>query len=205
MSKNIEILLVDDHALVRDGIEAILRLESDFHPIHHAASCAEARAAVARTSPDVILLDRRMPDGDGFDLIADLRRSAPASRIIMMTASATASEVDRGRGLGSAGHLSKSVRRATLVGAIRRVVAGGTHFEPTLRSHTGSRPVILSPRELDVLENIRRGLTNQEIAIALGIGEYTVKAHVKSVFAKLGAANRSEAVTLGFEFGLLTL
>jgi len=204
MSGNIHILLVDDHSLVRDGIEAILQLESDFNPIHHAASCAEALAAIARDAPDLILLDRRMTDGDGFDLLATLRELVPATRIIMMTASATPSEVERGRRLGASGHLSKSVRRATLIGAIRHVIAGGTHFEHTPHATTG-QAVPLSPRELDVLENIRRGLTNHEIAVALGIGEYTVKAHVKSVFSKLGAANRSEAVNLGFELGLLNL
>lgn len=204
MPENIHILLVDDHALVRDGIEAILQLESDFNPIHHAASCAEALSAVARSAPDLILLDRRMTDGDGFDLLASLRQLVPATRIIMMTASATPSEVERGRKLGASGHLSKSVRRSNLIGAIRRVIAGGTHFEQT-QSKSGSAQIPITPRELDVLENIRRGLTNHEIAVALGIGEYTVKAHVKSVFTKLGAANRSEAVNLGFELGLLNL
>lgn len=205
MAKNIHILLVDDHALVRDGIEAILQLESDFHPIHHASSCAEAYSSVSLSVPDVILLDRRMTDGDGFDLLVELRKLAPSAQIIMMTASATPSEVERGRTLGAAGHLSKSVRRATLIGAIRKVISGGAHFEPKPRSGLAGPPLVLSPRELDVLENIRRGLSNQEIAVALGIGEYTVKAHVKSVFGKLGAANRSEAVNLGFESGLLNL
>lgn len=201
--KSICILLVDDHALVRDGVEAILQLEHDFHPIVHAASCAEALAAVRAAVPDIILLDRRMPEGDGFDLLNELRQITPRIRVIMMTASATPGEVARARSLGAAGHLPKSVRRATLVGAIRTVIAGGTCFE-TQALPVSATPA-LSPRELEVLENLRRGLSNQDIAQVLGIGEYTVKAHMKGIFAKLGAANRSEAVTRGFEVGLLSL
>ena len=205
MENSIHILLVDDHALVRDGIEALLQLESDFHPIRHASSCAEACSAIVLAMPNIILLDRRMTDGDGFDLLIELRKLAPSAKVIMMTASATPSEVERGRSLGAAGHLSKSVRRAALIGAIRKVISGGTHFEPKPQPNSVGSAIVISPRELDVLENIRRGLSNQEIAIVLGIGEYTVKAHIKSVFGKLGAANRSEAVTLGFESGLLNL
>ena len=203
MKSGIRILLVDDHSLVRDGVEAILQLEPDFHHIAHAASCREALDAVQAAAPDIILLDRRMPEGDGLDLLAELRQIAPQTRVIMMTASATPSEMARARSLGAAGHLPKSVRRAMLVGAIRTVIAGGTCFE-TQATPVSAAPA-LSPRELEVLENLRRGLSNQEISQVLGIGEYTVKAHMKGIFAKLGAANRSEAVTLGFESGILSL
>ena len=203
MTSGICILLVDDHSLVRDGVEAILQLEPDFHQILHAASCAEALAVVRAEVPDIVLLDRRMPEGDGLDLLIELRQIAPQARVIMMTASATPSEVARARSLGAAGHLPKSVRRATLVGAIRVVIAGGTCFEA--QAGPVSAAPALSPRELEVLENLRRGLSNQDISRVLGIGEYTVKAHMKGIFAKLGAANRSEAVTLGFELGILCL
>lgn len=204
MKTGIRILLVDDHSLVRDGVEAILQLEKDFHHITHAASCAEALTAVRTAAPDIILLDRRMPEGDGFDLLAELQKIAPRTRVIMMTASATPREVAHARSLGAAGHLPKSVRRATLIGAIRTVLAGGTCFESQAPSPGTAGPA-LSPRELEVLENLRRGLSNHDISRILGISEYTVKAHVKVIFVKLDAASRSEAVARGFELGLLSL
>lgn len=204
MSTSPLILLVDDHALVRDGVEAILHLEPDFQSVVHAASCTEALAAVRRTPPDIILLDRRMPDGDGFDLLMELRKIVPGARIIMMTASATAREVAHACKLGASGHLPKSVRRSTLIAGIRAVLAGGTCFEAQALPTPGTTTA-LTPRELDVLENVRRGLSNQDIAQTLSISEYTVKAHMKSIFTKLGAANRSEAVTRGFEHGILNV
>jgi DNA-binding NarL/FixJ family response regulator len=203
-SSGIHILLVDDHALVRDGVEAILQLEPDFTIISHASSAAEALAAVRREAPDIVLLDRRMPEADGFDLLAELGKLVPQSRVIMMTASATPREVAYARSLGAAGHLPKNVRRAALIGAIRTVLAGGQSFESQAVPKGAGVPA-LTPRELDVLENLRRGLSNQDISQILGISEYTVKAHVKVIFSKLGAASRSEVVSRGFELGLLNL
>ena len=203
MNPGIRILIVDDHSLVRDGMEAILRLESDFQHITHASSCAEALTAVRADEPDLVLLDRRMPEGDGFDLLGELRQIAPRTRVIMMTSSTTPIEVARSRSLGAAGHLSKNIRHATLLRAIRSVLGGGTCFEAetTLLPATHT----LSPRQCEVLEHLSRGLSNLEIGQILSIGEYTVKDHVKGIFAKLGAANRSEAVTIGFKRGILSL
>ena len=203
MKPAIRILIVDDHSLVRDGMEAILRLESDFQDIAHASSCAEALTAVRADEPDLVLLDRRMPEGDGFDLLGELRHIAPQTRVIMMTSSTTPSEVARSRALGAAGHLSKNIRHATLLRAIRAVLGGGTCFEAetTLLPATHT----LSPRQCEVLEHLSRGLSNLEIGQILSIGENTVKDHIKAIFAKLGAANRSEAVTIGFKCGILGL
>ena len=185
MKLGTRILLVDDHALVRDGVEAILQLEKDFVHIVHAASCAEALAAVRAHPPDVVLLDRRMPESDGFDLLEEFQKIHPHLRVIMMTASATPREVEYARRLGAVGHLPKSVRRAALIGAIRLVLAGGTCFQSQPPA-SGSPLPTLTPRELEVFENLRRGLSNHDIARCLGIGEYTVKAHVKVILHKVG-------------------
>lgn len=205
MKTGIHILLVDDHSLVRDGVEAILQLEKDIRQIDHAASAREALAVIQAQPPDIVLLDRRMPDGDGLDLLAELRRLIPRTQVIMMTAAATFQDVETARTLGAAGHLPKTVRRAALISAIRTVLAGGTCFDQSaLPTKPGSGPK-LSPRELEVLENLRRGLSNQDISQVLGISEYTVKSHMKVIFTKLGASGRAEAVTRGFELGLLSL
>lgn len=204
LASGISILLVDDHSLVRDGVEAILELEKDIREITHAASCAEALDAVRLKAPDIVLLDRRMPEGDGFDLLPELVKIAPKTRVIMMTASATPREVEQARSLGAAGHLPKSVRRATLIGAIRTVLDGDTYFvSQSLPASANNRS--LSPREIEVLESVRRGLHSHEIALMLGISEYTVKAHLKSIFGKLEVAGRAEAVTRGFELGILSI
>lgn len=205
MKNSIHILLVDDHSLVRDGVEALLRLEKDIRKIDHAASASEALAAVKAATPDIILLDRRMPDGDGLDLLSELGRLAPRTRVIMMTAAATTQDIESARSLGAAGHLPKTVRRATLISSIRTVLAGGQCFDQAVHFPAPGSGPKLSPRELQVLENLRRGLNNHEIAQILGISEYTVKAHLKVIFTKLGASGRAEAVTRGFELGLLSL
>lgn len=205
MKNSIHILLVDDHSLVREGFEALLRLDKNIRKITHAASASEALAGVRTEQPDIVLLDRRMPDGDGFDLLGELRRLAPLTRVIMMTATATIQDVETARSLGAAGFLSKNVRRAALVTAIRTVLDGGQCFDQailTLLPATGTK---LSPRELQVLEKLPRGLNNVEIAKALGISENTVKSHLKVIFDKLGASGRAEAVSRGFELSLLRL
>jgi DNA-binding NarL/FixJ family response regulator len=204
MKHAIRILLVDDHSLVRDGVEAILRLEKDMQDIGHAASCAEALVAVRKSPPDIILLDRRMPEGDGFNLLTELPKLSPATRIIMMTASATPHEITQARELGVSGYLSKSVRRLELISAIRRVLAGGTCFEQQTSATNAADPH-LTQREIEVLEHLKGGRSNLDIAKALGISEYTVKAHLKAVFAKLSAANRSEAITRAIELGILSI
>lgn len=205
MKTGIRILLVDDHTLVRDGLEAILELEKDVEHIDHAASAKEALAAVRACPPEIVLLDRRMPDCDGLDLLAELRVLAPRSRVIMMTAAASRSDIETARQLGAAGHLPKTVRRAELVIAIRTVLAGGTSFDMVSPSLSPGSGPVLSPRELQVLENLRRGLSNHDISLVMDISEYTVKAHLKVIFAKLGCSGRAEAVTRGFELGLLSL
>jgi len=164
MKRGLRILLVDDHSLVRDGVEAILRLEKDIEHISHAATAAEALVSVKADMPDLILLDRRMPDGDGFDLLLELQKKKPQPRVIMMTASAMRQEMELARSLGAAGHLPKTIRRAALIEAIHSVLAGGTCFE----SAATTAP-LLSPRELQVLENLRRGLSNQDISRVLEI------------------------------------
>ena len=204
MNASIRILLVDDHSLVRDGVEAILQLEKDIGPIDHASSCAEALASVRDHPPDLILLDRRMPEGDGFDFLEKLRTLSAKTRVIMMTASFTQNDIQEAQKLGASGYLSKSVRRANLVQAIRTVLAGGTCFEA--QAAPAHSPVAnLTPREIEVLENLKGGKSNQDIAKVLGISEYTVKAHLKVIFTKLAAANRSEAITRALELGLLSI
>ncbi len=198
MKRRIRILLVDDHTLIREGVASILACEEDMGPIDHAAGAAEALAAIRASVPDIVLLDRRMPDSDGFDLLPEIRKLSPHSRVIMMTASATRGDVLQAKEFGASGHLLKTVRGAALITSIRTVLAGGTCFD----ARADAKP-LLSPREVELLEHIHLGQSNHDISLSLNISENTVKWHLKVIFAKLGVASRAEAVTRGFELGIL--
>ena len=200
----LKLLIVDDHAIVRDGLEAMLRLALGDVRITTAATGAQALQLCASAPPSLVLLDVRMPGNDGFSVLEALQREHPATRVLVLSASATAAEVGLARRMGAAGYLSKSADGSDVVEAIRTIMKGGTCFAP------GDAPATapecdLSARELDVLRHLGRGLSNQELATALGISETTVKAHLRAVFSKLNVTNRTEAVTCAYQMGLVSV
>ena len=200
----LKLLIVDDHAIVRDGLEAMLRLALGNVKIMTAATGAQALQLGASFSPQIVLLDVRMPGNDGFSVLEALQREQPASRVLLLSASATPAEVKLARRMGAAGYLSKSADGADVVEAIRTIMRGGTCFALGGASETAAQ-CELSARELDVLRHLGRGLSNQELATALGISETTVKAHLRAVFAKLNVTNRTEAVTCAYQMGLVSV
>jgi DNA-binding NarL/FixJ family response regulator len=199
----IRILLVDDHAVLRESLASMLGLEEDFQIIGQAGNAAEAIASHSKLNPDVTLLDVRLPGPDGFHVLECLRQNNLGARVVMLASSSLAHEVRRAREMGAMGFLPKQVTLAQLAGAVRRVHSGKTCWE-----HSGSVPqpliLALSARELEVLDCLRRGLTNTEIGKVLGISDHTVKHHVKAAIDKLEAGDRTEAVARGFELGLLS-
>jgi len=200
----LKLLIVDDHAIVRDGLEAMLRLALGNVKIMTAATGAQALQAGASFRPQIVLLDVRMPGNDGFGVLEALQRDQPESRVLLLSASATSAEIKLARRMGAAGYLSKSADGADVVAAIKTLVQGGTCFAPGDASESAP-PFELSARELDVLRHLGRGLSNQELATALGISETTVKAHLRAVFAKLDVTNRTEAVTCAYQMGLVSV
>lgn len=200
----IRLLIVDDHAVVREGLEAMLRLEASFTSIATAASGADAVQVCAGNPPDVILLDVRMPGNDGFSTLETLLKRWPDIRIIMLSASASAAEVKLARRLGAVGYLSKSTDRATLVGSIKSAAFGSTCFAAEPVSGSGEQPA-LSSRELEVVRNLGRGLSNHDLGRILGVSEHTIKSHLKSIFSKLGVVDRAEAVARAYELGLVSV
>lgn len=202
--KSLRLLIIDDHAVVREGLEAMLGAVSGFERIATAASTEEALPICESLRPSVVLLDLRMPGSDGFNALEIIHQRWPEIRVLILSASATVAEVQLARRNGAAGYLSKSADRATLMEAIRAVAAGGLVFSPETAA-TSSSSVTLSARELEVLRHLGRGLSNQQLGQALGISSETVKSHVKAIFHKLDAADRAEAISRAYELGLLSI
>lgn len=196
----VHLLIVDDHAVVREGLEAMLGGAPGIARIRTAGGAAEAITACQAAVPDVMLLDLRMPDGDGLQILERIRADWPTVRVLILSASVTAADLSRAERAGAVGCLSKSSDRAALLTAIRLAAAGGTCFASDVVSVSDHG---LSQRELEVLSHLVRGLSNDDLGRLLGVSAETIKSHLKSIFSKLGVAGRTEAVARAFELGLV--
>jgi DNA-binding NarL/FixJ family response regulator len=204
------VVVVDDQALMRAAFRQILAAHG-IEVVGEAATADEAVAEVERTSPDVVLMDVRMPGRSGIDATADLARSHPASRVLVLTTFDHDEYVEGAVRAGAAGFLLKNATPEELVAAVRSIAAGDGVLDPKVvgrvmsRLATApSRPPIadqLTEREKDVLRLVCRGMTNAEIATELGVGEATAKTHVSSVLSKLGVRDRVQAVIAAYESG----
>ena len=214
----IRIVVADDHPVVRDGLVAMLRAGSEFDVVGEATNGAEAVHLVEERSPDVLLLDLEMPGLDGVAVLRRLREIASPTRAIVFTVFDTDERIIAAVEAGAKGYLLKGVPRAAIFTAIRAVHAGGSLLQPVVAArvleHVASRArgtepapdeISLTPRESSVLQLLARGRSNKQIAATLGVSERTVKFHVSALFTKLGATNRTEAVTRAIQAGLTTL
>ena len=204
----ITILVVDDHPVVRSGLVALLAVEPDLVVVGEAGEGAEALSCVATLSPDVVLMDLRMPGMDGADATARIVNDHPGTRVLVLTTFDTDDDILRAVEAGASGYLLKDTPREELVAAIRAASRGETVLAPPVaarlmgRMRSGS-PEQLTPREVEVLAAVGRGLSNGEIGRELFIGEATVKTHLLRVFQKLGVDDRTRAVTVAMERGIL--
>ncbi|HEY1508637.1 MAG TPA: response regulator transcription factor [Solirubrobacteraceae bacterium] len=210
----IRVLLVDDHAVVREGLRTFLALQDGLEIVGEAADGAEAIEQAQRLSPDVVLMDLVMPGLDGIGAMRRLRESSPDSRVIVLTSFLEDERLLPAIQAGAAGYLLKNVEPQELARAIRAAHAGEAIIDPTVAARLvtaiadDTRPRIEQPeqltrRERDVLELIARGQSNKRIALALGISEKTVKTHVGHLLAKLGVTDRTQAALLAVEEGLV--
>jgi len=201
----IRILLADDHPVVRDGLAAMLATQPDFEVIGEAGNGAEALTEAARLHPDVVLMDLEMPELDGIEAIRRLRAADPSVQVVVLTAFDTDERIVGAIQAGAQGYLLKGAPRAEIFAAIRTVSAGGALIPPVIASKLFRqvREDALTAREKEVLELVAAGLANGEIAGRLFISERTVKFHVSSILAKLGAKNRTQAVRVARERGLV--
>ncbi len=211
MADPIRVLIVDDHAVVREGLRSFLELQEGIEVAGEAGDGAEAIDAAQRMRPDVILMDLVMPRLDGVDAMRELRHRLPETRVIVLTSFAEHERLLPAIQAGAAGFLLKNVEPQELARAVRIAHAGGALFDPgvtarlvdAIAQRPGDRPRDqLTRREREVLEAIGRGLSNKRIAHELGVSEKTVKTHVGHVLAKLGVADRTQAAVHAVRAGL---
>jgi DNA-binding NarL/FixJ family response regulator len=207
---SIRVLLADDHHVVRVGLHAMLDPSPDIQVVGEAADGAEAIALVRDLDPDVVLMDLRMPRIDGVAAIALLREQARAVAVLVLTTYDTDADIVRAIEAGATGYLLKDATRDELLHAIRSAAAGGSALAPAVASRLVARMAApggsaLSAREIEVLELVARGRSNKETARLLHLSEATVKTHLVHVFSKLGVEDRTEAVTVAIERGIIRL
>ena len=207
MSAKLKILIVDDHAIVRDGLAAILKFQKDMTVVGESDDGQSAIQKAQTLHPDVILMDLMMPNMNGADATAAIKRILPETQILLLTSYGTSAELSRAFKNGATGAITKSLPKEELLAAIRNVAAGqrvaSTEIEQTLNED--SETPTLTPRQLEILHSLTRGLTNDDIAHEFGLSKAGVKFHILSIFRKLNVANRTEAVAIAMRKHLLKM
>ncbi len=208
------ILLADDHAIVRRGLQMVLSLESDFSIVGEARSSTEAVALAEKTKPDLVLMDWKMPGMDGASATRAIKQAHPETRILILTGVTVDDQMARALEAGADGYVLKEISPEELVHAIRIVGAGETFLQPSVtkqliqKMHTVEgtpKHPTLTPRECQVLQLMATSATYREIAAQLVISEETVRSHTKSILTKLGQPNRTLAVLVALKEGLVKL
>jgi DNA-binding NarL/FixJ family response regulator len=204
--RRIRLLLIDDHAVVRMGLAAVLEAAADDCVVVAQGDGGEKAVELIRQHrPDVTLLDIRMPRMDGIETLKAIRQDFPEACVLMLSTSNIEEDFVQALDAGAAGYLVKTAQPEELIKAIRTVRAGERYLPESIATRLAARPQRrnFTPRELDVLDLLRRGMSNRDIGLALGLSENTAKTHVKGLFHKLEAADRAEAVARAYDRGLL--
>ena len=203
----IRVLTVDDHALLRDGIAALIESQTDMVQVAEAANGREALELFRTHRPDVTLMDLQMPEMSGIDAIGAIRAEFPEARIVVLTTHAGDVQVSRALKAGARAYLLKGLLRKELLETIRAVHAGHKRLSSEVAAEIAEHATddVLSPREIDVLRLVARGNANKEIAAQLSLTEETVKSYLRSILAKLGANDRTHAVAIGLKRGIIEL
>lgn len=212
----IRLLIADDHLIIRQGLRLILETEDDFEIVAEANDGAEAVRLCAEHNPDVVLMDLRMPGMDGITAIEKLREKKPEIAVVILTTFNEDELMLRGLQAGARGYLLKDTDRAALFDTIRAASRGETLLKPEIMARVlslagGTRQVAkgslstieLTEREQEVLEAVARGERSKEVALHLGISERTVKAHLASIYGKLGVDSRAAAISVAMQKGIL--
>ncbi|HEU4927198.1 MAG TPA: response regulator transcription factor [Vicinamibacterales bacterium] len=206
-SRKIKVLSVDDHPLLREGLAAIVNSQDDLEMVAQAASGREAIQLFRQHRPDVTLMDLRMPDGSGIDVVSAIVGEFPDARIVMLTTFEGDVEIQRSLAAGARGYLLKTTPPVELVEVIRQVHAGKKRIPQEVAAQLAEHIADerLTSREIDVLQHVASGNRNRDIAEQLFISEETVKVHVKHIMEKLGARDRTSAVAIAVRRGIIQL
>jgi len=203
----IRVLVADDHPVVRQGVIANVKPQRDMMVVAEAGDGVEALALIKEHSPDVVMLDLRMPGMDGLDVIAEVNNAKLESKVIIMTTFESEEDVHRAMKAGARGYLLKDSSQEEILDAIRRVSLGETYLPARIvqKVAEGMRKPELSPREIEVLQWVAAGKSNKEIGTQLFIAEGTVKTHVKNLLEKLSVVGRTGAIREAVRRGLVRL
>ena len=209
MSKEpqIRILSVDDHPLLREGLAAMIDSQSDMVLVAQASNAQEAIQQFRKHQPDITLMDLRLPDQSGIDAMVAVRAEFPEARVIVLTTFEGDVEIQRALQAGARGYILKSMPAKELMEAIRQVHLGKKLIPPQVAAHLAEHlgDEALTEREIDVLNQVAKGNRNRDIAQKLSITEETVKVHIKHIMDKLGANDRTQAVSIGLRRGIIEL
>ncbi len=203
----IRILVVEDHNVVRQGLVALLKAADGLEVVGEAADGVEAIAQFRKYQPAVTLIDLRLPKLSGVDTILRVRKEAPQARFIVLTTYDGDEDIYRAIPAGAKAYLLKGMTSEELIAAIRTVYAGASHIPPVIAERLAERVGAedLTPREVNVLEQIVQGKSNKEIGVQLKISEATVKTHINNLLAKLGVTDRTQAATAAIRRGIVSL
>ncbi len=216
MSEIIKILIADDHPVVREGLISMIKREPDFQVVGEATNGVEAVVKTHELKPDIVLMDLRMPELDGVEAIRQISSSDPSIKFIILTTFSDDEYIFRGIEVGARAYLLKDAPREDLFKAIRAVNRGESLIQPVVASKVLSRfaelsrqvqtpTELLSEREIEVLKLVAKGNANKEIAAELSITDSTVKTHVSSIFQKLNARDRTDAVMQAVKRGIIKI
>jgi DNA-binding NarL/FixJ family response regulator len=202
------VAVVDDHPIVREGIVATLADSGDFRIAGTAATARDAIALAERERPDVMLLDLELPGGSGLEAIAAIKRASPSTRVVIFSAYAGEDRVGAALAAGADSYVLKGTASDELLETVRAVASGQTRMDAAIAAQAfealrAPRQLRLTEREREILKLLGEGLSNKAIAAQLGITERTVKFHVGEILGRLGASNRTQAVALAQQRGLL--
>jgi DNA-binding NarL/FixJ family response regulator len=206
-NKSIRILVADDHYIVRIGLVALMNTEPDMEVVAEAADGVQAIEMFEKFQPDLVLMDSRMPMKNGLEAICEIRRKNPGARVLMLTAYDGDQEIALALAAGAQGYVLKNSTGDKLIPAVRAVAGGQKWLPKEIAGRLAARKSFeqLTPREVQVLTQMAKGRANKEIADILNITEYTAKDHLKSILAKLRASDRTEAVTVAIQRGIIQL
>ena len=207
---SVRVLIADDHPMVRSGLRQMLESAGDIEVVAEATTGTEAVREASRLLPDVVLMDLRMPDGDGVGATSEIRRRHPSIHVLIVTTYDTDADILAAVDAGATGYLLKDARREELYNAVRAAARGETTLAPQVAARVlgqvrGADPTALTRREVEVLQLVAAGRRNREIAQQLHLGEATVKSHLLHIFDKLGVDDRTHAVTVALERGILRI